>query len=112
MRLKRWESTLRAAVAAGKLDQEPKHKVVEPQVPDACSLYVDSCGWEDSHGIFHRCAALEFKKNCGLVSIVYVEGLKSWCMLAEVADSKVCKYFCPTLSTAFELQLVVLFLVC
>ena len=56
-------------------------------LPDVFSLQVDSCGWEDCHGIFHRSAEspLRFELGRGLISIVYVESLKSWCMLAEVA---------------------------
>ena len=99
---KNWELTLRAAVAAGKLDREPENQAAELQVPDASSLYVDSCGWEDCHGVFHRSASLEFQKGCGLISIVYVEGLKSWCMLAEVASSRVRKFFKLSMDFLFQ----------
>ena len=84
--MRKWESTLRAACVAGKLDKESQENTnVEPQVPDMSSLHVGSCGWKDCCGVFHRSAPLQFKLGSGLVSILYVEGLKSWCMLAEVA---------------------------
>ena len=88
MRNRVWQSTLHAAVRAGKLE-EPKDQIGEPQIPEVSSLYVHSSGWEDGHGLFLRGAHGEFRKSCGLVSIVYVEGLRSWCMLAEVACSEV-----------------------
>ena len=88
MSMRAWQSTLDAAVRVGKLE-EPKGQVGEPHIPEVSSLYVDSCGWKDGNGMFLRSAHREFRKSCGLVSIAYVEGLMSWCMLAEVACSEV-----------------------
>lgn len=84
--MRKWQSTLRAAVSAEKLGKE-KEPTEATALPDVFSLQVDSCGWEDCHGIFHRSAEspLRFELGRGLISIVYVESLKSWCMLAEVA---------------------------
>ena len=84
--MRKRQSTLRAAVSAEKLGKE-KEPTEGTALPDVFSLQVDSCGWEDCHGIFHRSAEspLRFELGRGLISIVYVESLKSWCMLAEVA---------------------------
>eukprot|EP00435_Cladocopium_sp_Y103_P057998 s223_g20.t1 len=87
--MRKWQSTLRAAVSADKLSKEkkePEEPATVTQLPDVFSLQVDSSGWEDCHGIFHRAESpLRFELGRGLISIVYVESLKSWCMLAEVA---------------------------
>ena len=85
--MRAWQSTLYAAIRVGKLE-EVKGQIGEPQIPEVSSLYVHSSGWEHGHGLFLRSAYREFRKSCGLVSIVYVEGLRSWCMLAEVACSE------------------------
>lgn len=82
-----WLTAVQAARAAGKIpssDGASEGDFDGAETPQAAALHVGQCGWSDCHGIFHRNGPLQFDLGPGLVSIVYVEALKAWCLLAEV----------------------------
>ena len=80
--LQEWQAAIKSARRLGKVRKELQPaQAVEP---DTSLLNVGSCGWEPCHGIFRRDGHLRFTLGPGVISIVYVEQLGLWCMLAEV----------------------------
>eukprot|EP00438_Fugacium_kawagutii_P005515 Skav227059 [mRNA] locus=scaffold72:918234:929362:- [translate_table: standard] len=82
--LHEWQTAIKAARTAGKIPSSAED-FDRAETPQATALQVGQCGWSDCHGIFHRNGPLQFNLGPGLLSIVYVEALKAWCLLAEVA---------------------------
>lgn len=88
--LQDWRAAIDAARKAGKLQELPNDvdgpaDVDADGTPNISALHVGPCGWKDCRGIFQRHGPYQYDRAPGSVSIVYVEELKAWCMLAEVA---------------------------
>ncbi|CAE7269193.1 abcF2 [Symbiodinium sp. CCMP2592] len=75
-----WHEALRAVRGCVSKEVPP---VTRPVLPGSSLLHVQYCGWDHCIGVFQRTSEMKFDLG-PLVSIIYVDQLKLWCLLADV----------------------------